>query len=75
MSCVVLKVTGLSKPLKVGAVLSAQPMDVCADLATKHMFVSIGLVCSVGDTTVMLVSRDGYGLLSKDGYLLYGKRL
>ena len=64
MSCLTLKATCLSKSL-----------NVTAALATEPMLVSVGLVCSVGDTAMALFSKDGHTLYSSDGYFLYGKRL
>lgn len=62
MSCLTLKATCLSKP-----------MTVVAALATEPMLVSVGLVCSIGEV-ISLLSNDGLTLVSKDGYVLFGKQ-
>lgn len=75
MNCLKVMIGCKSSPMSVS--MEAIPPSIRANFERRccNLSAIFGLVCSVGDTTVSLVSNDGYGLLSKDGYLLYGKRL
>ena len=53
--------------------LSATVNRATAPMTVSVGLVSVGLVCSVGEEKVRLFSRDGFRLISQDGYLLYGK--
>ena len=62
-----------TEPMSISAERFTEPMSLSAVCLSRHLSVSVGLICSVG--RVRLLSSERFNLISKDGYILYSTLL
>lgn len=73
MNCLRLSVSRVTEPMSVSVERFTEPMSLSTVCLSRHLSVSVGLICAVG--RVRLVSSDRFNLISKDGYILYSTLL
>lgn len=75
MNCLRLYISRVGSPLSVKSTRVPKAMSVSAVCVSPHLSVSVGLVCSVGDSSIKLISSDIFLLRSSDGYILCGQQI
>jgi len=75
MNCLSLSVSRRDTPMSVSVERIVNPLDISLSRIMGRLTITVGLVCSVDDSPAGLISSDKKRLVSKDGFVLFSKRV